>query len=217
MTQTWNRSKLWRLAPGFFTRLFRRKRFENPVIIVSGLPRSGTSMLMGMLSAGGVALMVDGVRTADEDNPKGYHELEQVKALDKPGDKTWLAAAQGKALKIISFLLQHLPETYDYKIIFMRRSLPEVLASQQKMLERRGEASGDAGDDELARMFAAHLTKVEGLLSSRDNCDVLYVDHRDAVGDPSAVAEAINQFLGGHLDAGAMTAVVDPDLYRNRA
>ena len=98
----------------------------------------------------------------------------------------------------------------------MRRSLPEVLASQQKMLERRGEA-GDAGDDELAGMFAAHLTKVEGLLSSRDNCDVLYVDHRDAVGDPSAVAEAINQFLGGHLDAGAMTAVVDPDLYRNRA
>jgi len=173
-------------------------------------------MLMGMLSAGGVELMVDGVRTADEDNPKGYHELEQVKALDKPGDKTWLGAAQGKALKIISFLLPHLPDTYDYKIIFMRRSLPEVLSSQQKMLERRGESSGDVSDDEMARMFAAHLAKTESLLASRKNCDLLYVDHRDTVNKPSAVAEAINEFLGGHLDIQAMTSVVDPQLYRNR-
>jgi hypothetical protein len=173
-------------------------------------------MLMGMLSAGGVELVVDGVRTADEDNPKGYHELEQVKALDKPGDRTWLGATQGKALKIISFLLPHLPDAYDYKIIFMRRNLPEVLASQQKMLERRGEASGDVSDDEMAEMFAAHLTKIEGLLARRDNCDVLYVEHRDAVNQPSAVAESINEFLGGHLDTRAMTAVVDPQLYRNR-
>ena len=173
-------------------------------------------MLMGMLSAGGVEPMVDGVRTADVDNPKGYHELEQVKALDKPGDNAWLGTARGKALKIISFLLQHLPDTYDYKIIFMRRNLPEVLASQQKMLERRGEGSGSVGDDKMARMFAAHLTKIAGVLASRDNCDVLYVEHRDTVDDPSAVARAINDFLGGHLDTLAMTAVVDPQLYRNR-
>ena len=205
------------MTTGLFGRLFRRKRFENPVIIVSGLPRSGTSMLMGMLSAGGVQLVADGVRTADEDNPKGYHELEQVKALDKPGDKAWLGAARGKALKIISFLLQHLPDTYDYKIIFMRRHLPEILASQQKMLERRGESSGDVGDDEMARMFSAHLTKIEGVLANRENCAVLYVEHRDAVDNPSAVALAVNDFLGGHLDTEAMTAVVDPQLYRNRA
>jgi hypothetical protein len=204
------------LSTGFLSRLFRRTRFENPVIIVSGLPRSGTSMLMGMLSAGGVELMVDGVRTANEDNPKGYHELEQVKALDKPGDKAWLGAARGKALKIISFLLQHLPDTYDYKIIFLRRNLPEVLASQQKMLERRGEGSGDKNDDEMARMFFAHLTKIERVLANRENCDVLYVEHRDTVDNPSAVAVAINDFLGGHLDTRAMTAVVDPQLYRNR-
>ena len=174
-------------------------------------------MLMGMLSAGGIELMVDGVRTADVDNPKGYHELEQVKALDKPGDKAWLGAARGKALKIISFLLQHLPDTYDYKIIFMRRNLPEVLASQQKMLKRRGEGSGSVSDDEMGRMFAAHLSKIEEVLASRDNCDVLYVEHRDTVDNPSAVARAINDFLGGHLDTRAMTAVVDPQLYRNRA
>lgn len=173
-------------------------------------------MLMGMLSAGGVPLVVDGIRTADEDNPKGYHELEKVKALDKPGDKSWLGEARGKGLKIISFLLQHLPAGYDYKIIFLRRQLPEVLASQNKMLERRGEASGDVSDEDMARMFSSHLTKVEALLARRKNCDVLYVEHREAVENPTQVAHAINQFLGGQLDTTAMATVVDPKLYRNR-
>ena len=98
----------------------------------------------------------------------------------------------------------------------MRRNLPEVLASQQKMLERRGEGSRDVNDDEMARMFAAHLTKIERVLANRENCDVLYVEHRDTVDNPSAVAVAINDFLAGHLDTRAMTAVVDPQLYRNR-
>jgi hypothetical protein len=173
-------------------------------------------MLMGMLEAGGVPLVVDGVRTPDEDNPNGYHELEQVKALDKPGDKSWLEEARGKGLKVISFLLQHLPEDFDYKIIFLRRQLPEVLASQKKMLERRGESPGDVDDEEMAEMFTSHLTKVEGLLKQRPNCDVLYVDHRDAVNDPTQAAAAISQFLGGQLDTLAMAAVVDPQLYRNR-
>ncbi len=173
-------------------------------------------MLMGMLSAGGVPLLVDGVRTADEDNPKGYHELEKVKALDKPGDKSWLGEARGKSLKIISFLLQHLPTEYDYKVIFLRRQLPEILASQKKMLERRGEPPGDTSDEEMARMFASHLTKVDILLAQRENCEVLYVDHRDAVDNPVQVADAINQFLGGQLDTAAMATVVDPQLYRNR-
>lgn len=204
------------MIAGFLAYLLRRKRFENPVIVVSGLPRSGTSMLMGMLSAGGIELVADGIRTADEDNPKGYHELEQVKALDKPGDKAWLGDARGKALKIISFLLQYLPDTYDYKIIFVQRHLPEVLASQKKMLERRGESAGGVSDDEMSRVFAAHLTKTEKMLASRKNCDVLYVEHRDTVDDPSTVALEINDFLGGHLDTRAMTAVVDPQLYRNR-
>ena len=174
-------------------------------------------MLMGMLAAGGVPLVVDGVRTADEDNPKGYHELEKVKALDKPGDRTWLADARGKALKIISFLLPDLPDDYDYKIVFLRRHLPEVLASQTKMLERRREPPGDVSDEEMARLFSSHLTKIEALLGERENCDVLYVEHRQTLEDPTQTAEAINQFLGGTLDTAAMAAVVDPLLYRNRA
>ena len=190
---------------------------EQSVVIVSGLPRSGTSMLMGMLAAGGLATVVDGIREADDDNPKGYHELEQVKELDKGGDTSWLDDAPGKCLKVISFLLQHLPSTHHYKIVFVRRNLQEVLASQRTMLERRGESDGDASDEEMATMFAAHLTKMERQLAARPNCEVLYVDHRATLDSPREVATQINRFLGDRLDVEKMTAVVDPQLYRNRS
>ncbi len=211
-----NRSTLSPLV-SFLKWLFQRRRFGNPVIIVSGLPRSGTSMLMSMLSAGGVPLVVDGVRTPDQDNPKGYYELEQVKMLDKPGNKTWLGRARGKGIKIISSLLVDLPATYDYKVIFLRRNLPEVLASQRTMLERRGEAPGETSDEDLADMFAAHLSTVEHLMAARDNIDVMYVEYRQAIDNPGRVADAINTFLGGQLDVEAMATVVDSQLYRNRA
>jgi len=193
------------------------RELGDSVIIVSGLPRSGTSMLMHMLSAAGVPMVVDGVRTPDEDNPQGYYEFTPVKALDAPGDKEWIAEARGKAIKIVSFFLPHLPEEHHYKILFIKRSLPEVLASQKKMLQRRGEAAGAISDNQMAGIFAAHLTKVESLLASRANCDVLYVEHRQAIEAPAQVAAAINDFLGGHLDTAAMTAVVDHQLHRNRA
>ena len=174
-------------------------------------------MLMNMLSAAGVPLLVDGVRTADEDNPLGYYEFTPVKAMDDAGDKGWIGEARGKAIKIVSFFLPHLPEEYHYKILFIKRSLPEVLASQKKMLQRRGEAPSEISDMQMAGIFAAHLTKVQNLLAKRANCDVLYVEHRQAIEAPAQVAAAINDFLGGHLDTAAMTAVVDHQLHRNRA
>ncbi len=174
-------------------------------------------MLMGMLAAGGLETVVDGIREADDDNPKGYHELEQVKELDKGGDTSWLDDARGKCLKVISFLLLHLPSTHHYKIVFVRRNLQEVLASQRKMLERRGESGGDASDEEMATMFAAHLTKMERQLAARPNCEVLYVDHRTTLNSPQAVATQVNQFLDHRLDVEKMTAVVDQQLYRNRS
>src|SRR6185369_5935200 len=116
----------------------------EPVIIVSGLPRSGTSMMMSMLVAGGIKAMTDSIRTADEDNPKGYFELEKVKELEK--DHLWLSDAAGKAIKIISALLKHLPREYPYKTIFMRREMKEILASQRQMLIRRGEATDTISD-----------------------------------------------------------------------
>ena len=201
----------------FLKRLWGARSSGEPIIIVSGLPRSGTSMLMRMLAAGGIELVVDGLRTADADNPKGYYELERVKDLDKTTDTSWLADTRGKGLKVISFLLQHLPPTYDYKVIFLRRSLPEVLASQQKMLDRRGEPPGETSDADMADLFTAHLQKVETQLANRADCDVLYVEHRRAVSEPAVVAGQIGQFLGGDLDVEAMAAAVDTALYRNRA
>src|SRR5512139_2049136 len=123
--------------PSSLTRFFRRIRFGEPVIIVSGLPRSGTSMLMKMLEAGGVPLVTDGVRTPDEDNPKGYYEVERVKDLANEQDKTWLRQSKGKGLKVISYLLKSLPADVNYKVVFIRREIEEVLASQKKMLDRR--------------------------------------------------------------------------------
>ncbi len=219
LTPWGNRLKLATIGAvmSFLKRLWGARAADEPIIIVSGLPRSGTSMLMRMLAAGGIELVVDGLRTADTDNPKGYYELERVKELDKKTDTSWLADTRGKGLKVISFLLQHLPPTYDYKVIFLRRSLPEVLASQQKMLDRRGEPPGETSDADMADLFTAHLTKVETQLASRANCEVLYVEHRRAVSEPAVVAGQIGQFLGGGLDVEAMAAAVDTALYRNRA
>jgi hypothetical protein len=173
-------------------------------------------MVMGMLKAGGLELLTDGARTPDEDNPKGYYELERVKNLDKTEDTSWLADAGGKGLKVISFLLQFLPDHHHYKIIFVRRSLPEVLASQQKMLERRGTEEETVDDKEMTRLFTDHLETVAAHLNAQQNCDVLYIQHRETLNVPERVARQVNDFLGGRLNVEAMTEVVDQGLYRNR-
>jgi hypothetical protein len=196
-------------------RLVRRLRYGRPVVLVSGLPRSGTSMAMKMLAAGGLETVVDDARAADEDNPKGYFEDERVKGLAEAEDRSWLRAARGKVVKVVSTLLQYLPKDNTYKVIFMRRNLHEVLASQAKMLVRRGEAS-TTGDDDLLRMYESHLEKVRFQLAFRDWFDVLYLDFADVVADPEAAARRIDGFLGGGLDVEAMALQVNPDLYRNR-
>lgn len=200
----------------FIQRVVRRLRSGKPVVIVSGLPRSGTSMAMKMLEAGGMELVVDNVRTADEDNPKGYYEDERIKDLAEMDDRSWLEAARGKVIKVVSSLLNHLPESNDYKVVFMRRNLNEVLASQTKMLERRGEAS-HTEDDDLFKMYRAHLEKIEFQLRFRPNFETLYVDYAEAIRDPVSAARQIADFVGGDLDVDRMAAVVDGSLYRNRA
>ena len=174
-------------------------------------------MLMRMLSAAGVPLVVDELRPPDEDNPHGYFEFTPVKALNKPGDKQWVTQAQGKAIKVISFLLPHLPDDYHYKIIFLKRRLAEVLASQKKMVARRGTPTGDISDEAMASTFTTHLAQVQKLLSTRSNCEVLYIDHRDALETPDQVAGAIASFLGEPLDTAVMAAEIDQKLHRNRA
>jgi hypothetical protein len=200
-----------------FERVLRRIRYGRPIVVVSGLPRSGTSMAMKMLDAGGLEVVTDGLRAADESNPKGYFELEAVKELDKNGDTAWLKNARGKAVKVISFLLTWLPEEHDYRVIFMQRDLDEVLASQNKMLVQRAETPGTPEEDARMRQhYEAHLAKVHRFLSGRSCFSVLRVDYRSALERPRDEAQRMNDFLGGGLDVDRMAQVGDPALYRNR-
>lgn len=199
---------------GFLSRLFKPDLGE-PIVIVSGLPRSGTSMMMKMLEAGGVPIMTDAVRTADIDNPKGYYEYERVKDLEKEKDKSYVKEGRGKALKVISWLLKDLPDDNAYRIIFMRRDLNEVIASQNKMLKHRGE--DDKSDDAMMiDAYMNHLASVRILARKRDNFEMIEIRYDTAVKEPAAAAKQVNEFLGGKLDEGKMREVVDAELYRNR-
>jgi hypothetical protein len=194
-----------------FRKIFKSKR---PLIVVSGLPRSGTSMMMKMLDATGIPPLTDHVREADADNPKGYYEFERVKKL-KEGDVAWLPEAEGKATKIISALLVHMPLDYEYRVLMMRRKMEEIIASQDKMLERRGEES-KVPDEKMAELYRKHMRQVEEWMNNQPNVTYIDVDYNALLEDPQLHLARINHFLGGDLDIEKMAAVVDPDLYRQR-
>ncbi len=184
------------------------------VTIVSGLPRSGTSMMMKMIEAGGMPALVDNIRKADEDNPKGYFEFEPVKKTKQ--DPSWLRQASGKVVKMVHLLLLDLPPDYQYRVVFMRRNLDEVIVSQNKMLERQGKSLGKLGEDRLKRLFTAQINKVDEFLREHDSLRVIHVSYNEALQDASPVVQQVNDFLGGHLDIEAMKQIADPSLYRNR-
>jgi len=185
------------------------------VVVVSGLPRSGTSMMMKMLAEGGLEVVSDALRTADDDNPNGYFEFEPVKQLGA-GQTAWLAEAGGKVVKIISSLLEYLPRTHHYKIIFMERELQEVLASQQKMLKNRQEQSAVA-DAELRAEFDQHLAAIKYWLARQPNMEIMYISYNAMLAEPAAHVTQVVEFLGLPLDREKMLAVPSPSLYRNRA
>ena len=187
---------------------------SEPIYVVSGLPRSGTSMMMRMLDAGGLDVVVDNIRTADDDNPRGYYEFEAVKKVAE--DKSWLPGAQGKVVKMISMLLQHLPAEYPYKIIFMERRIEEVLASQAKMLGRRNETGSDVDDATMAGMFGKHVKQTRAWIEAQPNIDVIYIPYGDTVKDPAGTANLLDDFIDQNLDTTAMIEAVDPSLHRNR-
>ncbi len=196
--------------------LYYRIRFGRPIVLVSGLPRSGTSMLMQMLDRGGMPIVTDKLRTPDEDNPRGYHELERVKELDKTTDKSWLKDHRGQVIKLISFLLQDLPLDLNYQVLFMRRNLDEVLRSQNKMLERKGATAITISDEKMRQNYEFHLKKVYYRLSHIPNFRALYLDYPAVVEDPRREAKRIAEFLGRNLDIEAMAGAVEASLYRNR-
>jgi len=188
----------------------------QPIILVSGLPRSGTSMLMQMLDAAGIPIASDGIRIADRDNPEGYYELEKVKEIGKTDDLSWLNDLRGKAVKIISWFLKDLPDEHKYKILFIERDLREVITSQNRMLVNRGEKLDPEHDEEMIRLFDDHTKETKALLSTKPGFEVIYLNHRAIIDNPAAAAGQINRFLGGMYDEAKIAGAVKKKLYRNR-
>lgn len=187
----------------------------DDIVVVSGLPRSGTSLMMKMLEAGGIHPLTDNLREADVDNPEGYYELERVKKL--PGDTEWIPEAKGKSVKVLAELIKHLPGDQHYRIIFMMRELDEIIVSQKKMMIRRGEDPDAVGDSEMKGLLRRYLLSLKQLVNSRDDMDVLYVSYNELMEDPEEIAHDLTDFLGDDLDTDRMVECVDPALYRNRA
>jgi len=185
----------------------------DTITVVSGLPRSGTSMLMQMLNAGGIDPLTDGERVANEDNPKGYFEYTSVKNIKK--DARWLEEAKGKSVKIIAQLLniaiQH--KKYNYRVIFVERDMREILESQTKMLKRSGGYKSPLSDDQLANAYNRQLNSLKRILAIHKT-PVLFLNYKDSIKNPLKTAEKINDFMGGLLDANAMAESVDSKLYR---
>lgn len=184
------------------------------ITIVSGLPRSGTSLMMQMLVAGGMTPLSDGERQADTDNPRGYLEWERIKTL--PNDPGCIAEAEGKVVKVISRLLLSLPAGHEYRVIFMERPMPEVLASQDQMLHRRGTFKDGANPAATAAAFEKHLREVDAWLKGEPHVKTLRVAYHDVLRNPKAIGEKLADFLGVKLNFEAMSGQVDQSLYRNR-
>jgi predicted AlkP superfamily phosphohydrolase/phosphomutase/tetratricopeptide (TPR) repeat protein len=187
------------------------------LVVVTGLPRSGTSMLMQMLAGGGMAVLSDGLRMADQDNPRGYLETERVKRL--PEDSRWLFEARGSALKIVAPLLAALPPDLPCRVILCERDFDEVLDSQQRMLEHRNRPLAATPERRrlLKQEYARTLGRVKAMLARRPCTELLVIDHRRVISDPAGTAARLNEFLGGGLDVAMMAAAVDPTLHRSRA
>lgn len=187
---------------------------NNQIVIVTGLPRSGTSMMMKMLEAGGVSPLCDGVRSADSDNPNGYYEFEPVKQTRT--DSRWLKDAPGRVVKMVYSLLYDLPADRQYQVLFMRRDLNEILASQSQMLANMNIVSG-VDDSRMAGLFEREINRFQHWLSKAAHINSIEVPYNDVASGRATPISSINEHLGGRLDVSAMLSVVDPSLYRNRS
>ncbi|MCP4372110.1 MAG: sulfotransferase [Deltaproteobacteria bacterium] len=199
-------------------RLSRRsltKQGENdPVVIVSGLPRCGTSMMMQMLAAGGIPIVTDHIRKPDQDNPRGYYEYEKVKQIKK--DASWIKKCRGKTFKMVSALLYYLPQNERFKVIFMQRDMNEMLASQDAMLQRLERKTDDSSNAEMLDRFQKHIREVEKWLEEQKNIEVIYIRHNEVIQGPHECAKLVSRFLEDKLDTVRMAGVIEKPLYRNR-
>jgi thioredoxin len=184
------------------------------ITIVSGLPRSGTSLMMRMLNVGGIAALCDEHRTPDADNPNGYYEFESVKSIQDYGD--WIDRAVGHSVKIVYNLLEHLPKDREYRVIFMRRQIDEIIQSQRAMLLRNG-IKTEIPDEEIKELFERVLRQFYSWLPSQTHLKLINVSYNELLSRPASTIAQINRHLGYSLDTEAMAQVIDHSLYRNRA
>ena len=185
------------------------------ITVVSGLPRSGTSLMMQMLAAGGMPVLDDQMREPDDRNPRGYFECEAVKRLST--DSRWLSDAFGKAVKIVSPLVLSLPTAHCYRIVLMRRPIEEIVASQRTLLARQAKAGANLPDERIAELLAKQLAHTEHWLQEQPNITMITVDYHEIVMQPQTAAADVNDLLDGRLDESGMASVVDASLYREKS
>jgi LPS sulfotransferase NodH len=188
---------------------------KDYIVVVSGLPRSGTSMMMKMLDAGGQSILTDNLREPDANNPNGYYEFERVKQLTD-GDFDWIPEAGGKVVKIVTGLVMNLPSDHKYKVIFMQRAMKEVLSSQKKMLGRLGKEDDKVEDEKMRKIYQEHLKQVNAWITKQPNIEVLYVNYNTMLANPLDSLKKVNEFLGGEMDVNTMAGVINKELYRER-
>lgn len=189
---------------------------KNEIVIVSGLPRSGTSLMMMLLEAGGIPLLTDHLRTPDADNPKGYYEYEPVKSMPT-GNNQWLSQATGKAVKVISSLLKFLPPDHCYKVILMRRRIDEIMASQARMIRNRQENSVSTSDVEMSKLFERHLHDISTWLISRNYIKYIEISYNGILSEPENALSVLPTFLDKPLDIDQMISKIDRSLYRRKS
>tara|TARA_B100000401_G_C52698713_1_gene668011 strand:- start:9 stop:1046 length:1038 start_codon:yes stop_codon:yes gene_type:complete len=194
---------------------FLSNNIKGEIIIVSGLPRSGTSMMMQILSAGGLDILTDKKRTPDDNNPRGYYEYEPVKKLMI--DKSWLPQAKGKVVKVIAQLIPYLPSNFNYKIVFMRRPMDEVLKSQQVMLGKEKDVKSKAFPSGLNNAFQKQLNRVDEWVESQANIDVININYKDIISSPENELESLVSFLDKPLEIDKLKSAIDKKLYRNKS
>lgn len=198
---------------------------QEIITIISGLPRSGTSLMMQIVEAAGLSIFTDGKRLADDSNQRGYYEHDRISGLLQQSDRSWLAATRGQALKIVAPLLSALPLRFkpdqegaqprkapSYRILFMERDIREILASQSAMLQRLGKKPPQ-GD--LAKAYQQQVTNAACWIQQHQ-IPTLGIDYHDLVHGSDDLLRKIAAFLGTPDKLAEMQAVIDPRMHRAR-
>ena len=187
---------------------------KNDIIVVTGLPRSGTSLMMQILQSLQIKLFTDNHRSADESNPKGYFEHQWVKTIEK--DNSWLTDVKGKAIKIVSPLIKYLPVDLNYKIIFMNRDLDEIIQSQERMLTENNKKDDATNSEELKQIFLKDLKQSKDWIHTQLHSEVLEILHSKLLKNPETELEKIKSFLKIDINTTLILKVIDKNLYRSK-